>query len=530
MTHAAPASSNSHKLRRCMFGLLWGVCLLAMLNLNACALPSLAGRSESYALSEEQAQKTLLGRALAPYLQQQPGLSGIHALHDAHDAFVARILLARLAERTLDVQYYIWRDDMTGTLLLHELQEAARRGVRVRLLLDDHGTGGLDERLRQLAGLDNFEVRLFNPFVLRRPKLLGFVTDFSRLNRRMHNKSFTADNRVTVVGGRNVGDEYFGATNGVLFVDLDVIAIGPVVHDVSADFDRYWASAAAYPVERLIDEVKHDRRLPLAEDAGRIMTSPEAGEYARALAESSLARQLLDSRLVFEWAHVRMISDDPGKVLGSARKRDLMVNSLAGMLQNPGSQVDLVSPYFIPTEHGVKALAGMVANGVRVRILTNSLRATDVPLVHAGYTKYRRALLGAGIELYELRGKLDAHRPEGGAGLFGSSGSSLHAKTFAVDQARMFVGSYNFDPRSTLLNTELGFIIESPAMARRVDETFNTIVPAEAYRVELSQQGDLVWREQRPAGDLIHTSEPEAGIAYRLGLPLLGWLPIEWLL
>ncbi|MBN9407350.1 MAG: phospholipase D family protein, partial [Burkholderiales bacterium] len=241
--------------------------LLAGLLLAGCSLPPLAGRSTSAALELPAARDTQLGRALGPELAAHPGLSGIHALDHPHDAFAARVLLARAAERTLDVQYYIWRGDTTGTLLLAELLAAAERGVRVRLLLDDLGTAGLDGPLAAMNGHPRIEVRLFNPFAWRSPKPLGYLADLRRANRRMHNKSFTVDNQASIVGGRNVGDEYFGATSGVLFADLDVLAVGPVVQDVSDDFDRYWASASAYPAERILPAVAPQAVAELAAQA-----------------------------------------------------------------------------------------------------------------------------------------------------------------------------------------------------------------------------------------------------------------------
>nr|WP_228290049.1 phospholipase D-like domain-containing protein [Marinobacter salsuginis] len=223
--------------------------------LTGCALPSLKDRSQSEAFSQEQTAGTRLGRAVGYEVENYPGLTGIATLQNPLDAFVARALLAEASDRSLDVQYYIWQDDITGKLLLYSLYRAAERGVRVRLLLDDNGIAGMDEWLSALNHHDNVEVRLFNPFVIRSSRALGFLTDFGRLNHRMHNKSFTADNQATIIGGRNVADEYFGVGSGALFSDLDVLAIGPVVDRVSQDFDRYWASESSYPADRLLSAV-----------------------------------------------------------------------------------------------------------------------------------------------------------------------------------------------------------------------------------------------------------------------------------
>ncbi|MFA5490413.1 MAG: phospholipase D-like domain-containing protein, partial [Candidimonas sp.] len=276
-------------LAKAIFFLVAGALALGLLVMAMRpALPSLAGRTDTVALAESEGRATQLGRSLAPLEYAHPELSGIHALADPHDAFAARILLAAAAERTLDVQYYIWRNDITGTLMFEALHKAADRGVRVRLLLDDNNTSGLDPVLAALDSHPNIEVRLFNPFVLRWPRWAGFATDFSRLNRRMHNKSFIADNQATIIGGRNVGDEYFGATQDVLFTDLDVLAVGPVVRDASADFDAYWRSDSSYPVERVLklghpEGLSDVSMLALASEA-----QPAAAKYLRALRESRL--------------------------------------------------------------------------------------------------------------------------------------------------------------------------------------------------------------------------------------------------
>lgn len=350
--------------------------------LTGCSLPPLESRSASQALAPDAARDTALGRAIAPLAAQHPGKSGIHPLADAHDAFAARMMLARAAQRSLDVQYYIWHDDLTGTLLLEALHAAADRGVRVRLLLDDNGTAGLDKVLAALDAHPNIEVRLYNPFVVRWPKFIGYLTDFRRLNRRMHNKSFTADNQATIVGGRNIGDEYFGATDGVLFTDLDVLAVGDAVQDVSNDFDRYWASESAYPVDRLLKPAGPDELAALARTATTLERSPEAAAYAEAMRQLPFIQQLLRGELALEWAPTRMVSDDPRKTLGTAPPEAMLSHQLQDIIGTPTTDVELVSPYFVPTASGTEAFAAMAQRGVKVRVLTNALEATDVAVVH----------------------------------------------------------------------------------------------------------------------------------------------------
>jgi len=490
-------------------------------------LPPLEGRTVSTALTGTQTSR--LGRGIAPLAAMNPDRSGVYPIADALDAFAVRMLLANVAERSLDVQYYIWRDDLTGTLLLDALRRAADRGVRVRLLLDDNNTSGLDNLLMALDAHPSVEVRLFNPFMMRDFRALGFLTDFSRLNRRMHNKSFTADNQATVIGGRNVGDEYFDAPGAgdLVFTDLDVLAIGPVVRDTSADFDRYWSSASAYPVDRVLLDSESDPGA-VAADAMRAERSPAAARYIRAVRESVTVARLTEGALAFEWVPVRMVSDDPAKGLGQAPREALLWSQLQEIVGSPNERLDLVTPYFVPTASGVDAFLSMASRGVQVRVIVNSLESTDVDAVHSGYAKWRESLLENGIALYETR--LVAPPPRGAhAGPFGSSDSSLHAKVFAVDDARMFVGSFNFDPRSANLNTELGFVIESPALARGMTELFDERLAAIAYEVRL-EDGDLYWLEHRDGETVRHDVEPGTSAAQRGLVLLLSLLPIDGLL
>lgn len=476
-----------------------------------------------------------MGKEIEPLVHAHAPLSGIYGLRDARDAFAARVELARAADRTLDVQYYIWNRDLSGTLLIDELRNAADRGVRVRLLLDDNNTSGLDDALAALDAHRNIEVRLFNPFAIRTFRPLSYLTDFARLNRRMHNKSFTADNQAAIVGGRNVGDEYFAATTGVLFEDLDVLAIGPVVRQVSAEFDRYWSSALAYPADRIIDA----KPANLAAEAAAIAKDPLSVSYLKAIADSSFMRQLNTRTLTCEWAPVRMISDDPAKALGRVPSDELLLQHMRTIFGRPSSSIDLVSPYFVPGDEGVAQFCEWAKSGVRVRILTNALEATDVAAVHAGYAKRRKALLPCGITLYELRRggpaivpvpRQDRRDRLSSTGSMGSSGSSLHAKTFGVDRTRLFVGSFNVDPRSEKLNTEMGVVIESRALANEIAQTFDQKIPANAYEVRLTEDGALEWIERREGHVIRYQKEPGTTWLQRATVRVLSWLPIEWLL
>ena len=483
------------------------------------SLPRDVDRPRSTALTDT--GNTRLGRALAPLVKANARSTGIHALDNARDAFAARVLLARTAERSLDVQYYIWHPDTSGALLAHELWQAAERGVRVRLLLDDNNTRGMDEAIAALDAHPNVEVRLFNPYANRGFRLVELATDFARVNRRMHNKSFTADSQATIVGGRNVGDEYFGADSPVEFADLDVLAVGAVVPEVSAAFDAYWNSESAYTAAALIKQAGQLRALEKIEER------PEAARYLEAVRATPLVQSLLSGSLPLVWAHARVVQDDPAKVLHPPENTELhLLPRLEQALGKPVRELDLVSPYFVPTKDGTAALGALAQRGVRVRVLTNSLAATDVAPVHAGYAKYREELLRTGVRLYELKPRTEETQAKDKDRAAGSSDASLHAKTFGVDRSRIFVGSFNFDPRSARLNTEMGIVVDSPALASRLSEALDRDMANVAYEVRLSPDDRLEWID----GDVRHTSEPGAGPLKRFWIGFLSILPIEWLL
>ena len=528
------ARPRAGKARGCLFNMMkWvTICVvvaaLILVVIGWCSrLPSPEGRSPSAALLDT--ADTRLGRSITPLLEAHPDLSGIYLLPDSRDAFASRARLAEVAERTLDVQYYIWDKDMTGTLLFEALHVAADRGVRVRLLLDDNNTFGLDPILAALDAHPNIEVRLFNPFVIRKPRI-GYLTDFFRANRRMHNKSFTADNQVTIIGGRNVGDEYLGAAEGALFVDLDVMAVGPIVTDVSKDFDRYWACASSYPLDRIVHTVEPSRFADLSSAASRVEHDPHALAYTDAIRDSPFVHAMVERRLDFEWAFARMISDDPTKGLGRAPPDKLFHEQLREIIGEPVSDLELVASYWVPGDKGMERFLSMAEHGVKINVLTNSLEAADGLYAYSGFARRRKALLEAGITLYEMR-RLSTEKDDNNhGGPPGSSGSSLHAKTFSADRSRFFVGSFNFDPRSRKLNTELGFVIDSPALAQRIEAAFHNSIPAHSYEVRLSNTRKLSWIERRGDELVRHEKEPGTNWRLRAAVWFLSLLPIEWLL
>lgn len=425
-------------------------------------------------------------------------------------------------------------------LMFEALWNAAERGVRVRLLLDDLPTSGRDRILAALDAHPNIEIRLYNPIVQRRTRWIAYLTDFGRLNRRMHNKSFTADNAITILGGRNIGDEYFGIGQDLLFSDLDVVATGAVVPAVSTQFDAYWNSQSSYPVAQLIRAASAQRVAAMRARFAAVRAESASVAYLQAVEASPLVANLESRRPVLQWSRADLVHDDPEKTTdGLPAEESLLFPELMRATGRPAETFDLVSPYFVPMPGGTATLAGLVADGVRVRVLTNSLAATDVASVHAGYAKWRRKLLKAGVQIYEFHpatthAATSPVRDGGGSG-FGGSGSraplGLHAKTFAVDSARLFIGSFNFDPRSALLNTELGIVIHSPSLARQLHGEFDTLVPQMSYEVLLGPGGrGLQWIEQTPRGEVQHRDEPDASIVRRFYVSLLRLLPLDWLL
>lgn len=492
-------------------------------------LPSLDGREDDTVTTVFPGQSPVVDSVRLLALDH-PGNTGLHALRSGVAAFEARLALIDAARHSLDVQYYIWHADMTGSLLLDALRRAADRGVHVRLLLDDNNTGGMDRILAALDHHPGIEVRLFNPFAQRRLRMLGYLTDFPRLNRRMHNKSMTADGALTILGGRNVGDEYFAAGSGFEFVDLDVIAIGGVVRDVVASFDKYWRSGSSYPVSWLAGPATETDLSRLAALGQTVAATVQARRYAATLPHRHYIDELLEGRLVLVWAPAAVVVDPPEKALQRIDAERTLIERMRALRGGRArGELDLVSPYFVPLDAGSRHLADLASRGARVRILTNALEATDVAAVHAGYAKHRRELVEAGVQLYEMR-RLHAG-PATQWSTRGSSSASLHAKTIAMDGRWLFIGSFNYDPRSFVLNTEIGLLVDSPQLARQMSSNLDRVLPGMSYRVQLDADGGLQWVEQRQDGTQVHhPREPNVGAGQRLLVGFLSLLPIDSLL
>jgi len=399
--------------------LVWILLTGGLINAGGCAtLPANTNRSESFAYTDT--ETTYLGQANTRKKLDNPDKSGFMLLGNGLDAFVARAVLAHTAQRSIDAQYYLFHNDLTGKLFMDQLLKAADRGVRVRLLVDDMGLEGKDRGAMALDHHPNIELRIFNPFSRKTGRTLQFITGFGTKTRRMHNKSFTVDNQLTILGGRNIGDEYFDAQPDLAFADLDVLAMGPVVNQVSTSFDRYWNHELAYPALTLMGkppslEQITEKRQQLNKFIADQMDSP----YLQALKDSNLAKQLRENQETYHWGDAEVISDAPEKILQDRSQTHLhMAPKLAPYLEAIDKELIIFSPYFVPGNEGVAFLTGLAARGVRVRILTNSLASTDVGIVHAGYAKYRKALLRGGVEIHEMNKKLtrEQRKEKKGAG------------------------------------------------------------------------------------------------------------------
>jgi len=470
---------------------------------------------------------TYLGKELAGLADQHPGESGFYPMSDGIDALAARLLLAARAEQTLDAQYYLIKSDITGKAFIHALLRAADRGVRVRLLLDDIFTGGYDAGM---AGLDshlNFEIRIFNPFARRSARFMDGVTSFSRINRRMHNKSFTVDNQVTIIGGRNIADEYFGAREDAKFGDLDVMGIGPIVNDVSNMFDSYWNHERAAPIEAFADMPDDPAaelvrvRAEFEQSRERIMTS----KYADAVRDKVLEYVETDTS-PFIWAPYTLAVDSPDKAFKSKAADAASIKTpLRESLLSAKTEVIIISPYFVPRKAGIEAISELQRSGVDVTVITNSLAANNQSSVHGGYAPSRKPLLKSGVKIYEVRADADIS----GSEIVAASGAkaTLHTKAFVVDRREIFIGSFNFDPRSANINTELGVIIRSPEMAEESAKRIAAALAEQTYEVFLNEKGKLRWRALRNGQEVIFDKEPQTTWSQRFSAGFMRILPIR---
>jgi len=465
-------------------------------------------------------------------LRTQPQESDACLLPDGREAFAVRAESVRGARRSIDVQSYIWRSDVTGRLLADELLRAADRGVRVRVLLDDMDARSRDPVLVALNRHPRIAIRLFNPFSTRSGVLRTVREMFvrrSRLNHRMHNKSWIVDDELAIVGGRNVGDEYFSASKDVNFVDMDVLLTGDAVAATARSFDAYWNCAASTPVSRLRRIGRN--KYTLGEVRRLLHEHAQAAQSGHAcyLSAVPLLEDLLGNRS--RWSgcgKVQIVADDPRKAQRHARDLERgVLESMIDALSAACSEVLLISPYFVPGAGGTAALRDLARRGVSVAVLTNSLAATDVAAVHSGYSRYRPSLLEGDVRLFELKAAVAPQEQDKRMRL-GSSRASLHTKAAIVDRKRLFVGSFNLDPRSAQLNCEMGAWIDSETLACQMREIFSAAVTLEhSYTLGLDDAGRTYWLERTGGRELRYQREPRAGWGRRAVTWLLRWLPIE---
>ncbi len=489
-------------------------------------------------------EKTRMGQRIQTRVDKHQGKSGFYLLPIGDDSYMARIMAIDLAERTLDLQYYIFNDDLTGKFLMDRLVAAAERGVRVRILVDDWTQAGkMDWGLAMIEASPNIQVRAFNPFGGLRSFLpfrtFQAVFVAKRLRARMHNKTFIADNCVAIVGGRNIGDEYFGARADLMFSDLDIMAIGPITREISSAFDDYWNCALAIPIQALVK-----RQPPSPEEARSFFAenrkSLQNSAYAQKLKETKLSKQVEGGYVPFVWAEGEVLYDDPLKVVRSvdSDRKPMMGGRLKAIIDEGQSEVLMISPYFIPGKGGMRWFRQLRDRGLTIKVLTNSLASNDVPITEGGYAHYRKALLAAGVELYELKPNPDQYRYWDRASLGSSSRGALHAKTVIVDRRVVFVGSFNLDPRSVRLNTEDGIVVRSTELGAQATRLFDGGTSArDAYRVEIlgsspvsEEWHGLVWITEENGREVRYYRDPMTGFWRRFSVRILSLFAPESML
>jgi phosphatidylserine/phosphatidylglycerophosphate/cardiolipin synthase-like enzyme len=556
----APCTLPVPRLR---WALLWRsffAWVLVSWGAGCASLPANADRLASQALASP--EQTQLGQLVQERRAQAKARSdsGFALLDSVGAAFSSRLALIDSAQRTLDLQYYAIHADNSTEILLQHLRDAARRGVRVRVLLDDFNTVGKDAQVLRLAFEPGVEIRLFNPLPGSRSSLIGHmissIKDFDRLTKRMHNKLFIADNAMGIAGGRNLGDAYFGADKASNFVDLDVLAAGRIVRDMSASFDRYWNDQLAYPVQKLVSPQELDQLRapapgaqanPLGEDTKQMQIVP-VGSAAAGTVTSAILPNVTPSpastpdptpmnlrQVPLTWAPSLLLVDEPGKIGPDDDEADAgetVVDGLLHLMEQARQDLVIISPYFVPGKPMMATFAKMRAKGLRIRVLTNSLASNDAPAAHAGYARYRKDLIRMGVELYEMRsdqegtiGGMGSVRGLGsgsgaGGSKSGASRASLHTKAVMIDKRMAVIGSMNLDLRSRRENSEVALLIRSAAIAQQAARKVDATLGQGAYRVELDR-GELVWRAPPGAAFKDAHSEPEASAKLKLLVQLI---------
>lgn len=497
--------------------------LVACLALAACAsLPTDYARKSSEAFKDH--QSTEFGAHIDRASTEHPGQSGFALLRYGRQAFTSRVAVTTRAEKTLDVQYYIWENDATGHILSQRLLEAADRGIRVRVLLDDINLKGRDDHIASLDAHPNVEIRLFNPFAHRSARALDFVADLGRVNHRMHNKLIIMDNAFAIVGGRNIGDHYFQVAEDANFRDLDIIAAGPVVREISTVFDYFFNGEWSIPIAALVDKPHTADDLAKARLALNKTIASESYPYPLDQDVAQAGEELNNILDTLIWAPGRIIWDDP-KTIQQTGSTSRMQEALHRRIETLEKELLIESAYFVLRDRGIKTLQDLQRRGIRVRILTNSMQSNDVLAAHAGYAERRRDMVAAGAELFELRPDAANIRQRV---LTGTSKAALHTKAIVFDRQDIFIGSFNLDPRSGDINTEAGLYVESPALAAQLMAYMDTgVTPDDSYRVTLDENGDLLWLTVEDGRELKFHKDPGSTWWQRFQSGFIEMLPVE---
>ena len=504
---------------------------LALITLTGCSLPM--NQSNKQPPIQIHAEHWLNGSNVDTQMSQ--GLTAYLALDDAFSSIASRLHLINKAQHNIDLQYYIWENDSIGHLMLAELLKAADRGVKVRLLIDDQNGTKLDATLKQLAAHPNFEIKLFNPYKFRKLRVIDYAFRLKHINHRMHNKLIIADGAIAVTGGRNISREYFDASDNFQFTDMDILFYGTAVQHANDVFHEFWNDNLSYSVPQLLGNGNQEQLSKLRQYYELTALQKDQLKKRIELAEKQINKHLKDRPI--NWAKAHFIADSPNKIRGAATHNQLIYSQMLNIMGEPKQHLELVSAYFVPTRKGTDYLVNLSKNDVRIRILTNSFLANDVAVVHAFYQKYRHDLLQNGIKLYEFKPYIERNKRTWYEVVTGNvipakgkNTSSLHAKFFDID-GMVFIGSFNFDPRSANLNSEVGLVVESDVLQKYISKSLDQYLPQIAYELKLNKQGEIIWFDQHKDGSIVeYKHDPETTKFQRFAMQAVSYLPIEWMM
>ena len=466
----------------------------------------------------------------------EQGLTAFLPLYDGFMSIATRLHLINNARYHLDLQYYIWKNDDIGKLMLMQLLKAADRGVKVRLIIDDQNGTQLDPTLLALSAHPNIQIKLFNPYKFRYVRVLDYGFRLKRVNHRMHNKLIVADGSVAVTGGRNISSEYFDASSKFQFTDVDIFFAGTAIQDANQTFQLFWNDELTQDFQYVLGKTATEAQLAqLRHDFSVHDVGDQEVKRRVHLSEQQVVAHL--NRHPIHWAKAHFVADHPNKARGSKDDQDFIYDQMLKLMGEPNKHLELVSAYFVPTQKGADYLSQKSQDGIDVRILTNSFLANDVALVHAYYQVYRQQLLKNGVDLWEFKPYIERPERTWYEVMTGNvipaknkNSSSLHAKFFDVD-GMVFIGSFNFDPRSARLNTEVGLVVESDQLQNEITHSLNRHLPKIAYQLKLDAQGNIVWLEYLENGKVIeHAYDPQSTSFQRWMMRNIPIFPAEWLM